>query len=317
MTFEEAKGLLKLSREARWSYPSSQGGDMVRQDTELSRWTDRLVPKRESFTTAIEVLVRNGFEDEAVETAANMWRLWMIARDMAGGRKFLDTVLGVTKKKLSRSRALALYGNGLFMFHQRKLEESQKYNQEALEIAEKINDREALALANLGLSRVAYEQGNYVEARSLAAKALELTRGLDPSLGQAPLFMDALSTRMLADYDTAADLFSKSVELNRKIGDKGMVTAELQNLGLVEAHQGNYESAEKHFKEAETMGSGGDAYGAAMVQLQKAIVAYGRRDQDQSRQLLASSKTLLEKAGIDPGPDDKFEIEWLEQQLRR
>src|SRR2546422_9214821 len=42
MTFEEAKGLLKLSREACWSYPSSQGGDMVRQDTELSKWTDRL-----------------------------------------------------------------------------------------------------------------------------------------------------------------------------------------------------------------------------------------------------------------------------------
>jgi len=54
-----------------------------------------------------------------------------------------------------------------------------------------------------------------------------------------------------------------------------------------------------------------------MVQLQKAIVAYGRRDHDQASQLLASSKTLLEKAGIDPGPDDKFEIEWLEQQLRR
>src|SRR5207245_410162 len=131
--------------------------------------------------------------------------------------------------------------NALFMFHQRKLDDSQKYNQEALEIAEKIKDREALALANLGLSRVAYEQGNYVEARSLAAKALELTRGLDPSLGQAPLFMDALSTRIVADYDTAADLFSKSVELKRKIGYKGMVTAALQNLGLDEAHRGNYD----------------------------------------------------------------------------
>ena len=160
MTFGEAKGLLKLSREALWSYPSSQGGDLVRQGTEMSKWTDRLVPKRESFTNAVEVLVRNGFEDEAVEIAANLWRLWMMARDVAGGRKFLDTALGVTKKKSSRSRALALYGNGLFMFHQRKLEDSQKYNQEALEIAEKINDREALALANLGLSRVAYEQGN-------------------------------------------------------------------------------------------------------------------------------------------------------------
>src|SRR3989442_14054544 len=121
------------------------------------------------------------------------------------------------------------------MYNKDKVEEGQKSNQGAVEIAEKINDREALALANLGLSRVAYEQGNYDQARSLAAKALELTHGLDPSLGQAPLFMKALSTRMLADYDTAADLFSKSVELNRKIGDQGMVTAELQNLGLVPA----------------------------------------------------------------------------------
>src|SRR2546425_5333284 len=111
MTFEEAKGLLKLSREARWSYPSSQGGDMVRQDTELSRWTDRLVPKRESFTPAVEVLGRKGLEGEAAETAANMWRLWMIARDMAGGRKFFDTALGGTQEKTSGDRELALYGN--------------------------------------------------------------------------------------------------------------------------------------------------------------------------------------------------------------
>src|SRR2546425_10290474 len=104
MTFEEAKGLPKLSREARWSYSSSQGGDMVRQDTELSKWTDRLVPKRESFTKAGEVLVRNGFGDEAVEIAANAWRLWMMARDVDGGRKVLDTVVGGTKKELARSR---------------------------------------------------------------------------------------------------------------------------------------------------------------------------------------------------------------------
>jgi tetratricopeptide (TPR) repeat protein len=317
MSLEEAKRLLKLSREARWSYPSSQGGDVVRQDSELSKWTDGLALKREAFSNAIEVLVRNGFEEEAVEIAANIWRLWLMARDVAAGRKFLDTALGATKKKSSKNRALALYGNGLFAFHQHKLDDSQRYNQEALEIAEKIKDREALALANLGLSRVAYEQANYKQARSLATKALELFDGLDPSLGQAPLFMKALSTRMLADYDTAAELFRKSVDLNRNIGDQGMVSAELQNLGLVEAHQGNYESAEKHFKEAETMGSGGDPYGAAMVQLQKAIVAYGRRDQDQAHQLLASSKSLLGKAGIDPGPDDKFEIEWLERQLRR
>ena len=29
--------------------------------------------------------------------------------------------------------------------------------------------------------------------------------------------------------------------------------------------------------------------------------------------IIASSKSLLGKAGLDPGPDDRFEIEWLEQ----
>ena len=283
----------------------------------MSEWMDQLVPKRGSFTNAIEVLVRSGLEDEAVEIGANVWRLWIMARDIAGGQKFLDSVLDTTKKKPSRNRALALYGSGLFAFHQRKLEDSLQKSHEALEIAEKINDREALALGNLGLSRVFYEQGNYEEARSLATKALEPTRGLDPALEQAPLFMKALSTRMLGDYDTAADLFRRSVELNRSIGDKGMVTAELQNLGFVEAHQGNFDLAEKHFTEAERLGSSEDLYGAAMVQLQKGIVAFGRKDLDRARQLLEESQTMLGKVGLDPGPDDKFEFEWLEQHLRQ
>lgn len=289
---------------------------MAPQNSEMSRWIDRTVSVRESFGDAVDLLVRNGYEEEAVEIAANTWRLWIVARDDERGSKFLSAALEATKKKASRSRALALYGNGLFAYRQGKLEDSLRKNQEALEIAEKIKDPEALALANLGLSRAVYEQGDYKHAFSLSAKTLELTRTLDPSMRQAPLFMNALSARMLGDYDTAADLFRKSVELNRTLGDKGMVTAELQNLGLVETHLGQFDRAEKHFREAEALGSSGDSYGDAMVHFQKAIIAFGKKQHDQARQLLTISKSMLEKAGIQPTPDDKFEIEWLDQHLQ-
>ena len=55
-------------------------------------------------------------------------------------------------------------------------------------------------------------------------------------MGQAPLFLHASATRLTGDYDQAAALFEQSLELNRKIGDQGMVAAELQNLGFVEIH---------------------------------------------------------------------------------
>ena len=97
-------------------------------------------------------------------------------------------------------------------------------------------DPEAETLAHLGLSRVDFEEGNCQSALFHASKARKLSRGLDMSFGQAPLFMEAQSRRMLGNYNEAASLFRQSVELNRKIGDIGMVVAELTNLGFVEVH---------------------------------------------------------------------------------
>jgi len=316
MTKEEARRFLALSREAHWAFPSSQGNPILKDDS-ASRWAEQAVEERESYVNAARVLLENGDEEAAIEIASNVWRLWIVARDLDDGRVFLLTVLDRGEEKPSRARSLSLYGDGLFAFRQGKIEESRRRNKAALDAALAVDDPEALALAHLGLSRIAFKDGDYAESLGLAVKARGFVRNLDPAMGQAPLFLHASATRMIGEYDKAAALFEQSLELNRKIGDQGMVRAELQNLGLVEIHRGNVDAAERYFAESEKLGSAKDPYSAAMASLFQAMVTFARGNHNLSKTLLHRAESILKDAKMGAGPDDQFEIDWLRGKLEK
>jgi tetratricopeptide (TPR) repeat protein len=316
MTDKKARHLLEHSRAFHWEFPSSQGTPIIRGQA-ASRDVEQASKERESYANAARVLWENGDEEGAFEIVANAWRLWILARDLDGGRRFLASVLDKGEKKPSRARSLALYGDALFAFRQGKIEESRQRSQAALESALAVNDREALTLAYLGLSRVAFEDRDYAKSASLAVKARQFAHDLGPAMGQAPLFLHASATRLTGDYDQAAALFEQSLELNRKIGDQGMVAAELQNLGFVEIHRGNVDAAERYFTEGEKIGPASDPYSTAMSIINKAVIAFLRGNRDESRSLLQRAQSVFKEAGIDPGADDQFEIDWLHGQLTK
>jgi tetratricopeptide (TPR) repeat protein len=316
MTDEKARHLLDVSRELHWAFPSSQGTPIIRGDA-TSRRVEQAVADRESYANAARFLMENGDRVGAVEIAANAWRLWILARDPSSGRAFLASVLDGGEQKPSRARSLALYGDSLLAFSQGKLEESRQRSQAALDTALVLNDPEALTLANLGLSRIAFEDRDYPRALALALKARQSARDLDPAMGQAPLFLHAQAARLMGDYDQAAALFEQSLALNRKIRDKGMVSAELQNLGFVEIHRGNADVAERLFVECEKLGPMSDPYSKAMAGINKAGIAFLQGNMNDARALLQRARSLFKEAGIDPGADDQFEIDWLHGQLTK
>jgi tetratricopeptide (TPR) repeat protein len=314
ITREEVERLLALSREARWTFLSSAGNPVLVDQGE-GEWLERVAPEQDSFVEAARFLIQNGEEEAAVELAANVWRLWVLSGDPLAGRAFLAAVLDGGEGKPSRARALALYGDGLLALKQGAREASRTRNEAALEAARAVEDPEALALAHLGLSRVAFLDGEYERARVLAAQARELARPLDPSLGQAPLHLEAQAIRLAGDFDRAAALLTESLELNRRLGDQGMVGVELHNLGHVEIHRGNVELAERYFTECAQLVPADDSYGAAMTHLNRAVVANARGDRDDAEALLARTQALLEESGADPAPDDALEVDWLRRRL--
>ncbi len=313
---EQARRLLALSRQLQWAFPTSQGTPIIKGQP-TSRPVEQAVQEREAYADAARVLLEKGDEAGAVEIASNTWRLWILARDLSGGRAFIASVLDNGEKKPSRARSLALYGDALLAFRQGKIEESRQRSQAALDAALVVNDQEALTLAYLGLSRVAFAHGDYAQSLAMAVKARESARDLDLAMGQAPLFLHASATRLTGDYDKAAALFEQSVDLNRRIGDQGMVAAELQNLAFVEIHRGNVEAAERYVSECEKLGSANDPYNAAMTNLTRAMIAFARGDKNRSQTLLQHAQSILKEAKLEPGPDDQFEFSWLHGLLER
>jgi tetratricopeptide (TPR) repeat protein len=308
----EAQELLALARQLRWRYPSSLGRPVGR---EIDPTVEELLAKRDSLVHAAELLVEEEEAEAAIELAANAWRLWMLARDVAGGRAFVGAVLDGPPTKPSRARALALYGDGVFAFWQDALEDVRARNEAALEDARAVDDPEALALAHLGLARVAFNDGGYDRARDLAMKAREYARGLEPAMGQGPLHTHAQATRQLGDHDVAASLFEESLALNRRIDDQGMVGVELHNLGHVEIHRGNADTAERYFAECAELGSGDDPYSKALGLGNEAAVAFGRGDRERAQALLDRAESLLHEHRIELAADDRFEFDWLRRQL--
>lgn len=306
----EADAMLARSRELQWTFPSSSGRPVAKTvDPAIAT----LLDERESIVEAARFFVAAGDAAAATELAASTWRLWMLARDIPGGRAFLSGALDSTEAEPSATRALALYGDGLFAFWQGAQEESRERNEAALEAARASGDAQALALAHLGLSRVALRNGDYELGREHAVSAREQAAALEPAMGQAPLHMHAQSRWGAGDLDEAAALFAESLELNRSIGDEGMVGVELHNLGHVEARRGNVDVAERLFEECAELGSDDDAYSLASREVNAATVAFARGDRDRAADLLVRGESILHEAGVDTAGED--EISWLREQL--
>lgn len=114
------------------------------------------------------------------------------------------------------------------------------------------------------MRRVAVDDGDHERALAHAVQAREHARELGPAMGQAPLHLHAQAVRQAGDFDEAASLFEQSLELNRKIGDEGMVDVELHNPGHVELRRGKVDDAERYFAQC-TSPAEDDRYGVALA----------------------------------------------------
>jgi len=188
--------------------------------------------------------------------------------------------------------------------------------QPALDAAQAVGDREAEALALVGLSRVAFRNGDYPLVRSLASRARELMRDFDAASGLAPLHMLAAGTRLDGDYDEASELYTESLNVSRLLGDQRGVAMELHNIGHVELHRGNVDRAKQCFAECAAIRNRDDPYEAAMTQLNDAALALARGEAQHATELLRRMQAELDRAEIVLDPDDAFEVLWLQDRLQ-
>lgn len=164
------------------------------------------------------------------------------------------------------------------------------------------------------MRRVAVDDGDHERALAHAVQAREHARELGPAMGQAPLHLHAQAVRQAGDFDEAASLFEQSLELNRKIGDEGMVDVELHNPGHVELRRGKVDDAERYFAQC-TSPAEDDRYGVALATFNDAAIALARAERGRASMLVAHGEAVLEASSVELATDDRAEVDWLRTQL--
>src|SRR5689334_8211347 len=224
---------------------------------------------------------------QSLDELASTWRGWLVSGESRAGHEVLAEAL-LASSVPSRARAICLYADGLFLFRLGEQRASRERNEEALAVARQVGDREAESLALVGLSRVAFREGRHDEVVELATRARELAAGVGSQAEVAPLHMQAAGTRLLRDYDRAAELYRESMELARRLGNKRGVAMEQHNLAHVELHRGNFEEAARLFSaRLEFARASADPYEHAMTALNQAALAAAQQDHELARQRIS------------------------------
>jgi non-specific serine/threonine protein kinase len=202
--------------------------------------------------------------DIALRTAGAMWRLWLAKGYFTEGREELQRLV---------MRAALLDSSP---------------------------DGRARALN--GASVMAFRQGEYISARSLADDALVLSREVADTRSTS----DALNNIGSAaygqgDYSAAGYHFQQSLELKRELGDEVGVSNAFGNLGVIAYTEGEYATARALFEQSLALKREiGDKAGVSSALSNLGLVAYVERNYPAARSFYEESlvlRTLGDKWG--------------------
>ena len=153
--------------------------------------------------------------------------------------------------------ALALRGQPLLM--QGNFSESLAIFNIALTVAERLNDKVAIAKTLGAIANVDFSQGNYAQALDHFERSLRLAREADNKGVMLLTLINIASVHNAqGDFALALEIYLKALKIAEESGNKYGISGTLSNLGLVYAAQGNYaqaiESYNKSLKLSEELG---------------------------------------------------------------
>ena len=277
---------------------------------------DSLAADPAALEQAVRAFVDAGDAASALELVGRAWRAWASSGRLEEGRAAMELALNVGRDTHGVWRARALYADGVIAFRAGDSERSRTRNEELLDIARAADDVRGECDGLTGMARLALRRGDYPEVIRLAREAREkaVVAG-DPAAEAPPLHLEAAGMRLQRRYNDARRLYLDSLELNKRLGNRRVVTVERHNLGWVELHRGDLDAAEAWFRERD-IDSSRDAYGDAWAELNWAAVAVARGRLDEARRRFGLGAAALERLGMTLDPDDQGEFDWLATQTR-
>jgi predicted ATPase/class 3 adenylate cyclase/Tfp pilus assembly protein PilF len=244
-------------------------------------WLNRLETEHDNLRAALEWTVNQGEAEAALRLAGALWRFWHVRGHWREGRDRLQVVLGLPNVSVyGTAQARALNAAGALAHNQADLSAAAALHEEALSVARKCNDPEAIADAFNHLGNVALDQGDDERATTLYQQSLALCRELG-NRQKVALLLSNLGAVALdrGQYDDAVSLHQESLTHYRELGDPEGIARTLNNLGAAAIRQGHHVQAYDLLDESlHLFQQLNNSYGTAMALDNLADLAFDQGD---------------------------------------
>ncbi len=257
----EAEEVWEIQRKHRdWYLVLAEQSELGLQGSEQGVWVKRLETEHDNLRAALDLCkAQEGGANKGLRLAGILWRFWEIHGYFREGRERLAQALSLAGTSDQKSRAKALIGAGL----------------------------------------LAYRQGDYTSAGSLAEESLAITRELGEKRGIASSLNNlGLVAWTQGDYVAANAFYQESLAIRRELGDKQGIASSLNNLGLVASAQGDYAAANALYQESLAIRRElGDKQGIASSLNNLGLVASAQGDYAAANELYQESLAILREQG--------------------
>lgn len=253
---------------------------------------------------ALKWFVEHGRADEALRLASALVAFWMATKRLDEGSAWLDRVLALAGGE-DGSRGRALFDAGYLAFWKGEDARSASFQNRAVELGRQTNNPTVIALALVGLARIALRT-SVEDARRLCREALAVTEGTSDRLGRSSaMHVLAVGAQMAGDLIEARDLMTQRIALAREAGNFAVISSEAGNLCMVERRLGNLDHAEELGREALDIDRRrGDELAIPWKVNGLAAVAAARGDFARAAKLIGIADAAMEGAGGAWPPDE-------------
>jgi tetratricopeptide (TPR) repeat protein len=222
------------------------------QDIPQDVFVKRLQREQANCRASLDWCQAQGYAEPSLRLGVGLWWFWAVRGQLAEGRSRLEALLARfpllpnASARRARLHAKALGAAGRLAMLQGDFVAARPRLEDAVRLAQDLDDAESLSVALEGLAYLALQQADYPLARALLERRLAQTRALARSISPADPTATWQTATTLAElgyvafeqgeHHAAAALLEEARELARQIGDTTIAAMFEVGLGAV-AHE--------------------------------------------------------------------------------
>ena len=289
-------------RHAAFVLVLAEDAEPALRGPEQGKWLARLEAEHDNLRVALTWAVKHDAETSQ-RLGGALWRFWYIRGHPREGRDWLDRVLAVGLEARTVARVRALNGAGNLARTQGEFDYARALQQEALALAQELQDREGEALVLADFASVLAQLGDSAAER-LVDELLAMLRTQGDSPWAQHLMATTLCTRAelargRGDLARARELTEEVLAALRRLGDLAYTATALANLAGIVHVQGDHAGAARYYREALLQQQQlGDREGIAYSLAGLAGLAAARGRPVRALRLAAASVRVCEEVGI-------------------